>query len=117
LNARLFHNRRLPWIATTDNADKGRQEALESAGAVIIRFPRDAENRVDLNSVLRWLADKGINSVMVEGVGTRYTSFLSSSGGPDCADYSSVFIGGLHGVEDALARTGKETIVLSLFPN
>ena len=66
-----------PWIATTDQAEKERQRALEAAGARILRLPADADGRVSLPALLVCLGELGVNSLMVEGGARVITSFLS----------------------------------------
>jgi GTP cyclohydrolase II len=75
--ANLLRHRRAPWIATAEGADPERQQALEAAGAVVFTLPSH-NGWVDLPSLLRCLAEKGINSLMVEGGAQIITSFLIS---------------------------------------
>jgi len=56
-----------PWIATLDNADPSRKQALETAGAAVLCAPPSSDGRVDLPRLLQQLAQLGIRSVMVEG--------------------------------------------------
>lgn len=88
-----------PWIATTDQAEKERQRALEAAGARILRLPADADGRVSLPALLDRLGELGVNSLMVEGGARVITSFLSQQ----LASYvvltiAPVFVGGLPSV-------------------
>ncbi|HUT04605.1 MAG TPA: bifunctional diaminohydroxyphosphoribosylaminopyrimidine deaminase/5-amino-6-(5-phosphoribosylamino)uracil reductase RibD [bacterium] len=53
-------------IATTDAASVQREEALRRAGASFIRT-RARDGRVDVEAVLRALAERGLMSVLVEG--------------------------------------------------
>lgn len=77
-DARLLQNPdRTAWIATSQQVDGHRQEALENAGARVLWLPPNARGQVDLVALLERLGQLGINSLMVEG-GTRIiTSFLS----------------------------------------
>ncbi len=75
--AELLRHPRPPWIATTQEADHKRQEALEAAGARIFRLP-SANGWVDLDCLLKLLSDLGLNSLMVEGGAQVITSFLVS---------------------------------------
>lgn len=78
LTARLWQeNGRSPWIATTDTADPQRQAALEAAGARVIRLPADAQGWVNLTALTYWLAEMGVNRLMVEGGAAIITSFLA----------------------------------------
>lgn len=65
------------WVATTEAADRERQERLEAAGARVLRLPADAQGKVDLAALLRCLAELGINRLMVEGGAGIITSFLA----------------------------------------
>lgn len=66
-----------PWIMTTERAEVCRQEALERAGARVIRVKTGRGSRVDLASLLGALAGLGVVSVMVEGGARIITSFLA----------------------------------------
>ncbi len=67
-----------PWIVTTEDASLQRQRDLEAVGAMVLRLPTAASGRIDLDQLLAQLAERGINSLMVEGGATVITSFLSS---------------------------------------
>jgi 3,4-dihydroxy 2-butanone 4-phosphate synthase/GTP cyclohydrolase II len=75
--ANLLKNRRSPWIATHEGADPERQQALEAAGARVLRLPGN-NGWVDLAGLLGRLGSMGINSLMVEGGAQIITSFLAS---------------------------------------
>jgi len=102
LNAYLLQNHPLsPWIATSQQADRGHQQALERVGARVLRLPADRNGRVDLVALLGCLWTMGINCLMVEG-GTRIiTGFLRER----LVDLlvltvSPMLVGGLHAVEN-----------------
>jgi len=65
------------WLATTDAADRGRQAALEAAGARVVRLPADAAGRVSLPALLAYLHRQGIHSLMVEGGARVITAILA----------------------------------------
>ncbi len=75
--ANLLRNGRSPWIAASEGADSERQRALEAEGAKVFRLPTN-NGWLDLNSLLKYLNMKGINSLMVEGGAQIITSFLTS---------------------------------------
>jgi GTP cyclohydrolase II len=75
--ANLLKNRRSPWIATHEDADPERQQALEVAGARVLRMP-GSNGWVDLDVLLGYLGSIGINSLMVEGGAQIITSFFTS---------------------------------------
>ena len=86
-----------PWIATADQADRGKQRALEAVGARILRLPADIEGRVSLPVLLNRLVELGINSLMVEGGARIITSFLSERLVDSVVlTIAPMFVGGLH---------------------
>ncbi len=66
-----------PWIATGEQADAGRQNVLEAAGARVLRLPMNVRGQVNLTALLEQLGALGINSLMVEGGARIITSFLT----------------------------------------
>lgn len=89
-----------PWIATSQQADPRRQEALEMAGARVLRLPTDANGWVSLVHLLERLSGLGINSLMVEGGAGIITSFLRER----LVDLlmltvSPMLVGGVHAVQ------------------
>jgi 3,4-dihydroxy 2-butanone 4-phosphate synthase/GTP cyclohydrolase II len=75
--ANLLKTSRAPWIAAGADADPERQEALEAAGARVLKLP-GSNGWVDLAVLLDHLGSLGINSLMVEGGAQIITSFLAS---------------------------------------
>lgn len=65
-------------IATTVNADRGREQALTAMGAQVIRLPSDGEGRVDLAALVAHLAERKIISVLVEGGGELGAGLLAN---------------------------------------
>ncbi|HET7035715.1 MAG TPA: GTP cyclohydrolase II [Thermomicrobiaceae bacterium] len=76
LEARLLAGPRRPWIATGEEASRERQQALEAAGARVLRLPLDDAGLVALPALLRLLAEEGIERLMVEGGPRVIASFL-----------------------------------------
>jgi GTP cyclohydrolase II len=75
--ANLLRHGRTPWIVANEGADPERREALEAAGARVFCLP--ATNCwVNLDGLLRKLAELEVNSLMVEGGAQIITSFLAS---------------------------------------
>ncbi len=64
-------------VACTLRAPAARVEALQRAGAGIVRCRADRAGRVDLKDLLRLLAGRGLTSVLVEGGAGIHGSFLS----------------------------------------
>lgn len=52
------------------------RQALESVGAAVAVAPRDAEGRVSIDGALAILAERGVQSLLVEGGSKVVTSFL-----------------------------------------
>jgi GTP cyclohydrolase II len=75
--ASLLKNRLSPLIATHENADPERQQALEAAGARVLRLP-GSNGWVDLALLLEHLGSVDINTLMVEGGAQIITSFLAA---------------------------------------
>lgn len=66
------------WIATTTNAPKEREQALLDAGAHIKRLPANDAGKVSLPHLLTWLADKQVDTLMVEGGAQIIGAFLEA---------------------------------------
>jgi GTP cyclohydrolase II len=97
----LKQNSRHPWIVTRETPEKGRLDALEASGARVIPVPSNARGQVHLEAMLRLLAERGINSLMVEGGSRIITNFLLDG----LVDYlvltvAPVLVGGLRAVSD-----------------
>jgi len=63
-------------VATTDAATDQRRQAVRRTGAQLIIVRRDADGRVDVEDLVRVLADRGIRSLLVEGGAGIITSVL-----------------------------------------
>jgi GTP cyclohydrolase II len=105
MDAYLLREHRLPlWIATREEADWGRQRALEAARVRVLRLPAGPEG-VNLAALLQRLGTMGINRLMVEGGSRIITSFLRER----LVDFlvltvSPLLVGGVHAVHN-LAET------------
>jgi GTP cyclohydrolase II len=90
-----------PLIATTAASDVARRIALEAAGAEVVALPADAAGRVSLPTLLAWLHDAGLASLMVEGGAGVITSFLAERLIDHVAlTVAPVLVGGVRGVRD-----------------
>jgi len=79
LEAKVVQSRHRPaWIATSDHPDEERERKLIEAGLVIMRFPSQSDDLIDLRGLLRLLRERNIRSLMVEGGASIITSFLRS---------------------------------------
>lgn len=103
LAARLLQGSRKPWILTAGPVDLHKKEALESLGAQVIALPSQPAGDLSLTAVLLVLAERGVQSLMVEGGARVITHFLSER----LADVAVItiaplFAGGLHSVDTPL---------------
>jgi riboflavin-specific deaminase-like protein len=95
----LRDNPRKPWIFAGAAAPGAARAELEARGAEVRMLPCDAGGHLDLRSLLRHLAERGVTSVMVEGGATVITSFLSLRMAQRVAiTIAPVFAGGYHAV-------------------
>jgi 3,4-dihydroxy 2-butanone 4-phosphate synthase/GTP cyclohydrolase II len=102
--ALALENSKPPWIITTARSDSKRRKHLESRGARVINLRTTRSGWIDLPSVLEYLAQREIDSIMVEGGARVITSFLEER----LADYFVItitpfFVGGLHAIERVLS--------------
>lgn len=63
-------------IASTPAAPKEKAAALKEKGIEVLTVPADKGGRVDLKKLLKKLGERSITSLLVEGGGEVYTSFL-----------------------------------------
>jgi len=77
-NARMIAEaRQVPtWVVTLGSADPRRQGALHDAGVVVIPAEPDATGRIDLNTALGLLGDRGLTRLLVEGGGRLAAALL-----------------------------------------
>lgn len=103
LTAKVLKTPNPVWIAATEGAARVRQQALEAAGAKVLRLPANENGQVDLSALLIRLGEMGLASLMVEGGPSILTSFLAAG----LADYAvvtvaPVFVGGVHALNRLL---------------
>lgn len=60
----------------TERAAPAQRRALEGSGARVVEVGSDDRGRCDLRQVMKWLAGRGVSSVLVEGGGETHWSFL-----------------------------------------
>lgn len=67
--ARLLRQRSAAetWVFCDESADRLREVQLAHAGAKVIRLPKGGDGRIDLRGLLRYLGEKNILSMLVEG--------------------------------------------------
>lgn len=65
-----------PWLIHGPGVPPSRAQALIAAGAEPVPCATGADGRIHLGSLMRWLADRAVNSVMVEGGARVITSFI-----------------------------------------
>lgn len=75
LNAQVLSEGGDTLIATTDLCDMGKIEQIKKSGKEVLITQRGKDGRVDLRSLMKTLADRGISSILVEG-GKKITTSL-----------------------------------------
>jgi diaminohydroxyphosphoribosylaminopyrimidine deaminase/5-amino-6-(5-phosphoribosylamino)uracil reductase len=65
--------------ARDDRARLGRERALRQAGAEVLLLPADRAGRVLIPSLLRALAERGVQSLLVEGGSRVHGAFISAA--------------------------------------
>jgi diaminohydroxyphosphoribosylaminopyrimidine deaminase/5-amino-6-(5-phosphoribosylamino)uracil reductase len=78
LNAKVLTNqdKAKTIVAATPSANKERLSALKKMGIEVLTIPADANGKVDLKKLVKTLGERDISSLLVEGGGEVYTSFL-----------------------------------------
>lgn len=120
LSAQLLDGREgpRPIIATNQQSDEARREALEQAGARVLRLPCDGAEGISLTALLNALGRRGIRGLMVEGGAQVITSFLRRR----LVDHLAVtvapmFVGGLPVIDDLVpVETGTDGTESPMFP-
>ncbi len=87
LDRKIFHpsDPENTLIVTGPDFDLQKRKALEKGGITVLSVSYDPEKgdelsqRLDLSEVLTALGDRGIRSILVEGGGALFTSFLKSA--------------------------------------
>jgi len=67
-----------PWIVNAENNHNTRVEALRAAGATPLPCVTGRDGKIDLHALMGMLAERQVNSIMVEGGAKVITSFLHS---------------------------------------
>ncbi len=81
------------WVFTARSASEIAQDILEQKGCRVFRVD-DSESRLDLDAILKVLADEGISRLMVEGGPTVAASFVAADKVDEAAlIYSDKLIG------------------------
>jgi len=75
-SARVFRHPRHPWIAGAEPFPKEERLRLLKAGAELLAVRPSPEGRLDLDDLLRTLAERGLGSVLVEGGSRILHAFL-----------------------------------------
>lgn len=75
-NAFILHGDAPTLICTTDQADLSRRERLEKKGAEVVVLPAGSDGRVDLLALLKELARRQCNEVLIESGATLSGEFL-----------------------------------------
>lgn len=77
----------LAWIFCLETEDSDKIKRLTRRGVTVFPVAPDKNNRIDLDVVLKVIADQGMSSVMVEGGATVHGSFLREG----LVDYAYLF--------------------------
>jgi riboflavin-specific deaminase-like protein len=97
-----------PWIFHALDAPDQRRRELERRGAQLFALPA-AEDGLPLDEVLRFLAERGVSSLMVEGGARVLRSFISKGLAHQAViSVSPIFIEGIHVFETMTRSTGTE---------
>jgi GTP cyclohydrolase II len=95
----LQHHQHVPWIATAETSDIGREQTLLKSGAKVMRIPTHPDGLIDLKTLLQRLLELNITSIMVEGGAEIITSFLKDRLVDQIVlTISPIYIGGMHAV-------------------
>ena len=107
---RLFRSGdKQPIIATTTLAPESRAEALQQAGARILRLPHTDNAQVSLPDLLTALRAEGIATLMVEGGARIITSFIRSQMVDEVVlTIAPLFVGGVRAVNELLSSHAAE---------
>lgn len=77
VGARLLQRRDAqPWLIHGEQAPPVRRSTLAAAGAVPIACPLESAGRIDLERLMRCLAERSVDSLMVEGGARVITNFI-----------------------------------------
>ncbi|UCG92522.1 MAG: RibD family protein [candidate division WOR-3 bacterium] len=117
IGSKTLNNNKLPWIFTTESADRERQRLLKTRGVTVIRVKTTSDCQVDLHELLHQLAHRRVNSLLVEGGARIITSFLNERLVDQFVITITPFIvGGLHGVEKLLCSHMIKKPAINYFP-
>jgi riboflavin-specific deaminase-like protein len=91
------------WIAAASPLNTSARELLEGSGVQVLEILPGPDGRVDLDHLLKHLAEKGVRSLMVEGGAQIISAFLQRG----LVDWLSItlsprLVGGLRAVERRL---------------
>ena len=76
LKAQVLQGEGKTIVVTTDAQDKKRVQTIQQQGKEVLVVQRNTEGRVDLQSLIQVLAERGISSILVEGGREVITSLL-----------------------------------------
>lgn len=76
LNAQVLQDEGKILIVTTEEHGKDKAAAIEKEGKEVLLAQRDRDGRVELRSLMKQLAERGISSILVEGGAEVITSLL-----------------------------------------
>jgi 3,4-dihydroxy 2-butanone 4-phosphate synthase/GTP cyclohydrolase II len=116
-NARLLERADArPWLIHGPGVPSSRAQSLIAAGAAPVPCATGSDGRIHLDSLMRWLADQSINSVMVEGGARVITSFIRHRLADTVAiTISPRLLGGLPAIDAGAADGGLDLPLEEVF--
>lgn len=79
LSAKMFRGGAVVLTSEREDAAKSlKKRALSDIGVEVAAVPEDGEGRLDLSCALKYLADRGVQRLLVEGGGVVHSAFLSA---------------------------------------
>lgn len=94
----------------TNTDDKAKQAILEANGVVLLRLPLQANGQIDLKALMHILAEKQIDSLLIEGGGSLNDSALAAGIVSEVNFYIAPMIIGGETAKNAIAGKGRSTL-------
>lgn len=95
----------------TDN--KTKEAILEANGVILLRRPLQADGQIDLNDLMHILAEKQIDSLLIEGGGSLNDSALAAGIVSEVNFYIAPMIIGGETAKNGISGSGRETLALA----
>ena len=109
--AALLKEHRHPWVATLEDSEHKKIEALEGAGARLLRIPGDGQGHVALPALLQRLAALDVKRLMVEGGASVITGFIAQRlVNLVVITIAPVFVGGLGSIDRSFSQPSAQAV-------